>query len=73
MTVKKNNINIAFEEPTAGLLAKLAHQQHKTIADLVKELTIEALEQREDFYLSQLADKLDQPDVKTYSHEDAWK
>jgi predicted DNA-binding protein len=73
MSLKKNNINVVFEESTAGLLAKLAHQQHKTIADLVKELTLEALEQREDFYLSQLAEKLDQPDVKIYSHEDAWK
>jgi hypothetical protein len=39
----------------------------------VRELTLEALEKREDFYLSKLAEKLDQPDVKTYSHDEAWK
>ena len=27
----------------------------------------------EDFYFSKLAEKLDKDDVKTYSHEDAWK
>ena len=34
---------------------------------------MESLERREDKQLSQIALELDQPNVKTYSHFDAWK
>lgn len=70
---KNPRINVTFEAVTAGLLAHLAHQEHKSLASLVKELTLKALEIREDFYLSKMAEKLDQKDVKTYSHGEVWK
>ena len=66
-------INVTFETTTASLIALLAHKQHRSIASIVRELTLEALELREDIYLSNLAKKLDQPGVKSYSHDDAWK
>jgi len=71
--MKNPRINVTFEESTAGLLAKLAHKEHKSVAGLVRELALEALEMREDYYLSKLADKLDVDSAKTYSHEDVWK
>ncbi|WP_341747783.1 DUF6290 family protein [Candidatus Tisiphia endosymbiont of Dascillus cervinus] len=73
MATKNPRINVTFEETTADLLSYLAHQERKSVASLVRELALEALEMREDFYLSKVAEKLDKDGVKTYSHDDAWK
>jgi len=73
MTTKNPRINVTFEETTAGFLSMLARQEHKSVASLVRELTLESLERREDFYLSKLAEKIDIKGAKTYSHEEAWK
>lgn len=73
MSTKNPRINVTFEEVTAGLLSQLAHQEHKSVASLVRELALEALEMREDFYLSKVAEKLDTEGVKTYGHDDVWK
>lgn len=73
MTTKNPRINVTFEETTVGLLSHLAHQEHKSVASLVRELALEALEMREDFYLSKVAEKIDIQGTKTYSHDDAWK
>jgi hypothetical protein len=66
-------INVTFEATTAKLLARLANKQHKSVASIVHELALEALELHEDIYFSNLAKKLDQPGVKTYAHDAAWK
>lgn len=73
MVTKNPRINVTFEETTAGFLSTLARQEHKSVASLVRELTLEALEMREDFHLSKLAEKIDVKDVKTYTHDDVWK
>lgn len=73
MRIKNPRINVTFEKVTADLLSNLAHQEDKSIASLVRELALEALEMREDMYLSQIAEKLDKTDAKTYEHENAWK
>ena len=73
MPTKNPRINVTFEETTVGLLSYLALQKSKSVSSLVKELTIEALEMREDLYLSKLANELDKDDIKTYSHVEAWK
>ena len=73
MPTKNPRINVTFEDATVGALTHLAHQEHKSVASLVRELTIEALEMREDFYLSKVAEKLDREGVNTYSHNDTWK
>lgn len=73
MSTKNPRINVTFEEMTAGLLSQLAHHEHKSVASLVRELALEALEMREDLYLSKVAEDLDKKGVKTYSHDDAWK
>jgi predicted DNA-binding protein len=73
MTAKNPRINVTFEEKTVGLLTHLAQQENKSVARVVKELTYEALEMHEDIYLSSLAEKLDKPGTKTYSHTQAWK
>ncbi len=73
MAAKNPRINVTFEEATAGLLIKLAGQEHKSVASLVRELALEALERREDYYLSKASEKLDISDSKSFSHEEAWK
>ena len=73
MSTKNPRINVTFEEGTAGLLARLASHDHKPVASVVRELVLEALELREDYYLSQEAKKLDTKGAKTLNHEDAWK
>jgi predicted DNA-binding protein len=73
MTTKNPRINITFEEKTAGLLTNLAKQENKSLSSLVRELTLEALELREDFYLSKIAEKLDKEGAKIYSHKEAWE
>lgn len=73
MATKNPRINTTFETATVQLLTYLAHREHKSVSSLVRELTLEALELREDFYLSKLADRLDKEGVKTYSHDEAWK
>ena len=73
MPTKNPRINVTFEERVAGLLTALAKQENKSVACLIRELTLEALELREDLQLSALGSRLDNKNSKTYDHDDAWK
>ena len=66
-------INITFEETTAKVFSQLAHREHKSVACVVRDLALEALERHEDLYLSKIAEKLDTKNAKTLSHEKVWK
>ena len=68
-----DSFNNPFEEQTVEFFASIAKSEHKSLSCVVKELAIEALERREDMYLSKLAEKLDTPNAKVHTHEDAWK
>lgn len=72
MPTKHPRINITFEAATAGFLAELANQEHKSVSSLAKELILEALERREDKFLSALAILRDIPQAKTVKHKDVW-
>ena len=73
MSTKNPRINITFEESTVNLLSNLANLEHKSVAGLVRELTLEALAKREDLQLSRIAEQLDTKNAKTLSHEQAWR
>lgn len=73
MSTSNPRINVTFEKEIATTLAHLAKFENKSISRLVKELALEALDKREDRYLSRIAEELDQPGVKVVSHNDAWK
>jgi hypothetical protein len=73
MSTKNPRINVTFAESTLGILFDLAQQNSQSISGLVRELVLEALELREDFYLSKLAEKRDQANIKVYSHDEVWK
>ena len=72
MSNKNPRINVTFDVSVAGFISELAHQEHKSVSSVVRELTIEALEKREDFLLSDIASKRELNHTKTYSHEEAW-
>lgn len=73
MPTKNPRINITFEESTAGLLSYLAQQEHKSVSGLAKELIMDALERREDMFLSAIAEARDRAGSKRVKHEDVWK
>lgn len=73
MTTKNPRINVTFEDATLKLLSSLAHMQDKSLSKIVKDLTIEALEMKEDLYLCQIAEDLDKENIENISHEEAWK
>jgi hypothetical protein len=73
MATKNPRINVAFEESIAGILSTLARQENKSTASFVRELALEALEMREDFCLSKIAEKIEKKSTKMFSHGDAWK
>lgn len=72
MATKYPRINVTFEKILISELTLLSKQVNKSVSSLVRELTIEALELREDRYLSRIAEKLDNPDSKLFDHKDAW-
>ena len=65
MATKNPRINVTFEQATVGLLSQLAQQQKTSVSSLVKELALEALEMREDLYLSKLAQERDESEAPT--------
>ncbi len=73
MTAKNPRVNVTFDEKAAGLLAELAEQEDKSLSSLVRELALEALEMREDFYLAKIASQLDKKGAKICGHAKAWK
>ncbi len=72
-SLKSPRINVTFEKSIATILTEIASDAHQSVSSLVRELTLEALERREDLALSQLADARFIPTSKRVKHEDAWK
>ena len=73
MPTHNPRVNVTFEPQLSHHINTLAEHEHKSASKLIKELVIEALERREDIYLSELAESRDIKNKKTVSHEDAWK
>ena len=73
LSLKNPRINVTFEKTIVELLVNMADNAHQSIASLVRELTLEALERREDAALSKLSETRDVPTAKRVKHEDAWK
>jgi mannitol/fructose-specific phosphotransferase system IIA component len=66
-------INVTFDNDVAALIASIAKSEDKSMSTIVRELTSEAIELREDRYFSKLAAKLDKKRAKTIPHDEAWK
>ena len=73
MPTTNPRINITLDKSSAAELSHLAHDEHRTVSSLAKELILEALERREDLALSTLAKSRDTKETKRSKHKDAWK
>jgi hypothetical protein len=73
MTTKHPRLNVTLNPERIGLLSLLAEQEDKSLSAVAAELIEEALELREDIYLSRIANEIDTPDAEWVSHKDAWK
>lgn len=70
--LKNPRVNVTLEGATLSLLTNVAQTSNRSVAYIARELIHEALEMREDVYLSRLAEKLDVEDEKIYTHAEAW-
>ncbi|MDO8955193.1 MAG: hypothetical protein Q7V63_10145 [Gammaproteobacteria bacterium] len=73
MTKLKINVNLDFDSQIKKHLIHLAEQERISISDMVKDLTIEALEYREDRYLSAIAEIRDISNVNKVKHRDVFE
>jgi len=73
MPTNKPRVNVSFEDSTVDILSQIAKSRDQSIASLVRELVLEALDMHEDYHLSKLADERDRKGVKTFTHEEVWK
>ena len=73
MPTQNPKISLTLPKTTFMYLAKLAKRMHRSVSDIVRELILEALENRECSYLSKLAAARDTNHAKRVSHDEAWK
>lgn len=57
MTTKHKRINVSFKPQTAQALLRLSKKNETSLSHITQELVEEALELREDIYLSRLAEE----------------
>jgi len=70
MPTKRPRISITFNQPIADILDTLAKHERRSLASLVNEMVLEALERREDMALSTIADARDTiAQTKTIKHK----
>lgn len=68
--MENTSVTVNFDKETAEWLKELADKNERSVASLVKELAIEALEDRSDRYLCKVAEEIDTPDCQWVAHED---
>jgi hypothetical protein len=73
MATKHPRRNITFDAQTDAVLAFLAKQENKSVSAVTKELVLEALDRREDLFLSTLAEQRESKAQKRIPHDKAWK
>ena len=73
MPTKNQRINITTNEKLMSNIALIAKQEKKTVSTLAKELIEEALDKREDMYLSTIANSREVESKKIVQHTEAWK
>ncbi|MEK6731625.1 MAG: hypothetical protein AABY34_05565 [Pseudomonadota bacterium] len=73
MPTNNPRVNVTFDPHEMHIVSSLAAEERKSVSTLIKELTLEALEQREDQALSSIATVRDKKSAKRTKHNDAWK
>lgn len=71
MPTENPRINITTNKKLYAFLSEIAEKEEKSLSALARDLIIEALDEREDRYLSKLADeRMKEDDGKWIKHED---
>jgi predicted DNA-binding protein len=73
MPTHNPRVNVTMKPSTMDILSFLAKKQHKSLSGMAKELILEAINHREDFYLSSIAEAQEAKSTKTIPHDEAWK
>lgn len=73
MKDKKTHINMSVDEETLSLLSHLATENKLSLTHVAQQLLEEAIEQREDDALVELAEKRLCETREVISHEEAWR
>ena len=75
MPTSNPRLNVTVSTKTAGMLARLAKREGKSVASFAKDLILDGLDRREDIALSLFAERCErkQKGKKVYSHAEAWK
>lgn len=73
MPTKNPRINITANERLMKNILLVAEEEGRTTSSMARELIEEALERREDMYLSSVALERDEDNNTTISHKEAWK
>ncbi|OIO59596.1 MAG: hypothetical protein COZ46_06960 [Verrucomicrobia bacterium CG_4_10_14_3_um_filter_43_23] len=72
MATTKPRLNITLEKEVEKELSLLAKRRSQSVSSLAKELIMESLERREDFWLSRVAKERSATSKKRLSHKDVW-
>ena len=75
MTTKSHRLSVSLRPKTAKFISKLAKKEHKSASLLAQELIDEALDLREDLYLSKIADEVEKraKGKPRIPFDDVWK
>ena len=57
MATKNSRYMVTVDDETSAFLSNVSKKQHKSISGLILELLTEAIELRDDYYLSKLAEE----------------
>jgi predicted DNA-binding protein len=73
MATKNPRINVAFDDAELFGIKNIAKKNKKSLSATIKELVSEALELREDYQLSKIADKRLSSKSKLIPQEKVWE
>ena len=73
MPTPNQRVNIVTNKELHASLSSIAKLEDMSLSAVARELIIEALEKREDRYLSDIANARDSKSQKTISHDKFWK
>lgn len=70
MPTTNPRVNVTLTPELAAILALLAKREKGSMSTVAKRMIEEAIEEYEDLALSRLAEKVDVPGAKRFSHAD---
>lgn len=73
MPTEHPRIHVQCNPGVFDSINEIAAEEGRSLSSIAQELMIEALERREDYYFSRLAEERESKPFKKISHEAAWR